>query len=66
MYVAGWLGEAGLTLSKYPPFAPGGSNFTQIVNSDYFGLDDLYVAFILDKDSKRYKFGWGAEVQQQR
>jgi hypothetical protein len=63
VYSAGWLGEAGLAFGKNPPFAPGGSIFTQIVNDSNFGLDDLYAAYILSKEGEKYKFGRGAERQ---
>ncbi|MGO0063860.1 AIPR family protein [Brevibacillus fluminis] len=61
VYSAGWLAEAGLAFGKNPPFAPGGSIFTQIVNDSNFGLNDLYAAYILSKEGEKYKFGRGAE-----
>lgn len=63
VYSSGWLGEAGLAFGKNPPFAPGGSIFTQIVNDARFGLDDLYASFVLSKEGEKYKFGRGAEKQ---
>ena len=64
VYGAAWLGEAGTSFGKNPPFAPGGSVFHRIVNQADFGLDDLYAAFKLSKASGRFKFGRGAEKQQ--
>lgn len=64
VYGAAWLGEAGISFGKNPPFAPGGSIFHRIVNQEDFGLDDLYAAFQLYKASGRFKFGRGAEKQQ--
>ena len=64
VYGAAWLGEAGISYGKNPPFAPGGSLFHQIVNQESFGLDDLYAAYRLYKAGNRFKFGRGAEVQQ--
>jgi hypothetical protein len=61
VYSAGWLGEAGLAFGKNPPFAPGGSIFTQIINDSNFGLDDLYAAYILSREGDQYKFGRGAD-----
>ncbi|APR34339.1 AIPR family protein [Paraburkholderia sp. SOS3] len=64
VYGAAWLGEAGISYGKNPPFAPGGTLFHRIVNQDDFGLDDLYAAYRLYKAGNRFKFGRGAEVQQ--
>jgi len=64
VYGAAWLGEAGISFGKNPPFAPGGSLFHKIVNQEDFGLDDLYAAFQLYKAGGRFKFGRGAEKQQ--
>lgn len=64
VYGAAWLGEAGISFGKNPPFAPGGSLFHKIVNQEDFGLDDLYAAFQLRKAGGRFKFGRGAEKQQ--
>lgn len=64
VYGAAWLGEAGISFGKNPPFAPGGSLFHKIVNQEDFGLDDLYAASQLYKASRRFKFGRGAEKQQ--
>lgn len=61
VYGAAWLGEAGISFGKNPPFAPGGSLFHKIVKQEDFGLDDLYVAFQLYKAGGRFKFGRGAE-----
>lgn len=64
VYGAAWLGEAGISFGKNPPFAPGGSLFHKIVKQEDFGLDDLYCAFQLYKAGGRFKFGRGAEKQQ--
>jgi hypothetical protein len=64
VYGAAWLGEAGISFGKNPPFAPGGSLFHKIVKQEDFGLDDLYAAFQLYKAGGRFKFGRGAEKQQ--
>lgn len=64
VYGAAWLGEAGISYGKNPPFAPGGALFHRIVNQQDFGLDDLYAAFLLHKAGGRFKFGRGAEKPQ--
>lgn len=64
VYGAAWLGEAGISYGKNPPFAPGGILFHQIVNQEDFGLDDLYAAYRLYKAGNRFKFGRSAEIQQ--
>jgi hypothetical protein len=64
VYGAAWLGEAGISYGKNPPFAPGGNLFHRIVNQENFGLDDLYAAYRLHKAGSRFKFGRGAEIQQ--
>ncbi|MBF8275344.1 MAG: abortive phage resistance protein [Candidatus Brocadiaceae bacterium] len=64
VYGAAWLGEAGISFGKNPPFAPGGSLFHKIVKQEDFGLDDLYCAFQLYKAGGHFKFGRGAEKQQ--
>jgi hypothetical protein len=64
VYGAAWLGEAGISFGKNPPFAPGGALFHKIVNQDDFGLDDLFAAFQLSKSGARFKFGRGADKQQ--
>ena len=64
VYGAAWLGEAGISFGKNPPFAPGGALFHKIVSQDDFGLDDLFAAFQLSKSGARFKFGRGADKQQ--
>ncbi len=60
VYAAGWLCEPGLAFGKNPPFAPGGSIFNRITEDKEFGLDDLYAAYLLSKEAKRFNFGRGA------
>ena len=64
IYGAAWLGEAGLSFGKNPPFSPGGTIFHRIVNQDDFGIEDLYACFLLHKAGGQFKFGRGAEKQQ--
>ena len=64
VYGAAWLGEAGTSFGKNPPYSPGGAIFHKIVNQPDFDLDDLYAAFLLYKAGVKFKFGRGAEKQQ--
>ena len=63
VYSAGWLREPGTAFGKNSPFIPGmGSIFKRITSGeDSFGVDDLYVAYRLQKLSCQFKFGRGAE-----
>lgn len=60
-YGAGWLSEPGYAFGKNPPFAPGGSIFKRIIESDSFSIKDLYASFLLQKLSQKIKFGRNAE-----
>lgn len=59
VYGAAWLYEPGLAYGKNPPFAPGGSIFKKIVESDSFGVADLYACYLLLKLTKKLNFGRG-------
>ena len=60
-YGAGWLNEPGFAFGKNPPFAPGGSIFKRIVESDSFSIKDLYASHLFQKLAQKIKFGRGAE-----
>jgi len=60
VYGSGWLCEPGLAYGKNPPFAPGGSIFKRIVESQQFTVDDLYATFLLYKLAAQIGFGRGA------
>ena len=62
-YAAGWLGEAGTAYGKNPPFAPGGTLFSKIVNDEGFGIESLYAAFLVQELANTYSFGRGAQFQ---
>lgn len=62
-YAAGWFGEAGIAFGKNPPFAPGGTLFSKIVNDEGFGVESLYAAFLVQKLANTYSFGRGAQFQ---
>jgi hypothetical protein len=59
-YAAGWLVEPGIAYGKNPPFAPGGSLFTKIVNEPGFSVESLYAAYQLQKLANTYGFGRAA------
>lgn len=71
VYGAGWLGEAGLAFGKNPPFLPNGTVFKKIINLDdgaeeAFGVDDLYVAYCLQREADAFQFGRGATESSRR
>jgi len=60
-YAAGWLCEPGIAFGKNPPFAPGGSFFSKIINDPGFGVDSLFAAYQLQKMATSHGFGRGAK-----
>lgn len=62
-YAAGWLCEPGIAFGKNPPFAPGGTLFTKIVNEPGFGVDSLYAAYLMQKLANDIGFGRAAKSQ---
>lgn len=60
-YGAGWLNEPGYAFGKNPPFAPGGSIFKRIIESESFSIKDLYASYLFQKLAQKIKFGRGAE-----
>src|ERR1700749_3854807 len=61
IFGAAWLYEPGLAYGKNPPFAPGGSIFKRITESDYFGVQELYASYLLHKLTKELNFGRGTD-----
>lgn len=61
IFGAAWLYEPGLAFGKNPPFAPGGSIFKRITESDYFGVQELYASYLLHKLAKELNFGRSAD-----
>lgn len=61
IYGAGWLDEPGLAYGKNPPFAPGGSIFKRIVESDNFGTDELFATYLLFRLTRKLNFGRGRD-----
>ncbi len=61
-YASGWLCEPGIAFGKNPPFAPGGSLFSKIVNDSGFGVDSLFAAYQMQKMATGYGFGRGAKL----
>lgn len=61
IYGAAWMTEPGIAFGKNPPFAPGGSIFKRIMDSQSFGIDEVYACYLLQKVANRIKFGRNAE-----
>ena len=61
-YAAGWLCEPGIAYGKNPPFAPGGTLFSKIVNDSGFGVDSLFAAYQMQKMATGYGFGRGTKL----
>lgn len=61
IYGAGWLYEPGIAFGKNPPFAPGGSIFKRITESETFGVRDLYASYLLLKLARELNFGRGRD-----
>ena len=61
VFGSAWLYEPGLAYGKNPPFAPGGSIFKRITESDYFGVQELYASYLLHDLTKKLNFGRGAD-----
>ena len=57
IFGAGWMDEPGLAYGKNPPFAPGGSIFKKIIESEYFGVEELYASYLLFRLTKKLNFG---------
>ena len=66
VYGSGWLGEAGTAFGKNAPFLPNGAIFKRIMNQEngedgkYFGVDDLYAAYRLQRGADGLGFGRGS------
>ncbi len=65
VYGAGWMGEPGLAFGKNAPFLPNGTIFKRITEqfdseTDPFGVEDLYAAYLLQKAADEKRFGRGA------
>jgi hypothetical protein len=61
-YAAGWLCEPGIAYGKNPPFAPGGTLFSKIVNDPAFGVESLFAAYQVQKMAAGYGFGRGTKL----
>lgn len=61
IFGAGWLEEPGLAYGKNPPFAPGGSIFKRIIESDYFATEEIYASYLLLQLTKKLNFGRGRD-----
>jgi hypothetical protein len=61
IFGSAWLYEPGLAFGKNPPFAPGGSVFKRITETDYFGKKELYASYLMLKLTRELSFGRGAD-----
>ncbi|MFZ2171147.1 MAG: AIPR family protein [Methylococcaceae bacterium] len=61
IYGAAWMSEPGIAFGKNPPFAPGGAIFKRIMDSQSFGVEEVYACYLLQKVANKIKFGRGAE-----
>jgi hypothetical protein len=61
IYGAAWMSEPGTAFGKNPPFAPGGSIFKRIIDSQSFGSEELFACSLLQKAADEIKFGRAAE-----
>ena len=63
IYGAAWMSEPGIAFGKNPPFAPGGSIFKRIIDSQSFSVDEIYSCYLLQKEANIIKFGRNADKQ---
>jgi hypothetical protein len=61
IYGAAWMSEPGIAFGKNPPFAPGGAIFKRIMDSQSFGVEEVYACYLLQKVANKIKFGRGAD-----
>jgi len=62
IYGAAWMSEPGIAFGKNPPFAPGGTIFKRIMESQSFGQEEVYACYLLQKVANKIKFGRNAEL----
>lgn len=61
IYGAAWMSEPGVAYGKNPPFAPGGSIFKRIMDSQSFGVEEVYACYLLQRVANKIKFGRNAD-----
>jgi len=61
IYGAAWMSEPGTAFGKNPPFAPGGSIFKRIMDSQSFGIEEIYACYLIQKIADKIKFGRNAD-----
>jgi hypothetical protein len=67
VYGAGWLREPGTAFGSNAAFAPGGSVYRAIVEeSEGFGVDALYAAYVLQESANDFDFGRGSRKLSRR
>jgi hypothetical protein len=60
IYGAAWMSEPGIAFGKNPPFAPGGAIFKRIMDSQSFGVEEVYAYYLLQNVANKIRFGRGA------
>lgn len=55
------MAEPGIAFGKNPPFAPGGAIFKRIIDSQSFGIEEIYACYLLQKIANQIKFGRAAD-----
>lgn len=61
IYGAAWMAEPGIAFGKNPPFAPGGAIFKRIIDSQSFGIEEIYACYLLQEIANQIKFGRAAD-----
>lgn len=61
IYGAAWMSEPGIAYGKNPPFAPGGTIFKRIMDSNSFGIEEVYACYLLQRAANHIKFGRSAD-----
>jgi hypothetical protein len=57
IYGAAWLGFPGTAFGKNAPFAPKGRIFEKAINTEQFGVEELYACYLVLKLAKDNGFG---------
>lgn len=57
IYGAAWMAEPGIAFGKNPPFAPGGAIFKRIIDSQSFGIEEIFACYLLQRIANQIKFG---------
>lgn len=61
IYGAAWMAEPGIAFGRNPPFAPGGAIFKRIIESQSFGVEEIFACHLLQNIANQIKFGRSAD-----